>query len=388
MNHGVATRVSTHTSQRRVYTKIYTMQKLSTLCFLLLVLVTACDNGSNNAGSDFDRQAMLTHYANNFIQPAYKSLAYQVEGLEFRVENFNASQDTLNLVALRDWWVATYAVWQQANAFNFGPAGEEGTQKSLVEEVGTFPVSESKVENAISTGQWNMDDFNRDARGLLAVEYLIFGKTPNEVLNAFQVSPNRRQYLLEVVQKIKKQVTPVNADWQNLYDDEFINQNGTDVGSGTSLLYNEFVRSYEALKNFKVALPLGKRPGQTQPEPQLVEAYYSGQSLNMLKLHLTALEHFWRGEGALGQDGPGFRAYLESVEGGDALIAQTEAQLAVVKAALASVPATPSLAEQMAAETPELITLNEELQKLTRFFKSDMSSLLGIAITYASGDGD
>ena len=368
--------------------KIYTMQKLSTLCFLLLALATACDNGSNNSGSDFDRQAMLTHYAKNFVQPAYKSLAFQIEGLEFRVENFNASQDTLNLVALRDWWVATYAVWQQANAFNFGPAGEEGTQKSLVEEVGTFPVSEAKVENAISTGQWNMDDFNRDARGLLAVEYLIFGKKPGEVLNSFQVSPNRRQYLYDVVQKINKQVTTVNADWQNLYDDEFVNQNGTDVGSSTSLLYNEFVRSYEALKNFKVALPLGKRPGQTQPEPELVEAYYSGQSLSMLKLHLTELEAFWRGKPSSGQDGPGFRAYLESVEGGDALIAQTEAQLNVVKAALAAVPATPSLAEQMAAETPELITLNEELQKLTRFFKSDMSSLLGIAITYASGDGD
>jgi hypothetical protein len=29
-----------------------------------------------------------------------------------------------------------------------------------------------------------------------------------------------------------------------------------------------------------------------------------------------------------------------------------------------------------------------ELQKHTRFFKSDMSSLLGLAITFSSGDGD
>jgi len=32
--------------------------------------------------------------------------------------------------------------------------------------------------------------------------------------------------------------------------------------------------------------------------------------------------------------------------------------------------------------------LYHELQIHTRYFKSDMSSLLGITITYSSGDGD
>jgi hypothetical protein len=35
-----------------------------------------------------------------------------------------------------------------------------------------------------------------------------------------------------------------------------------------------------------------------------------------------------------------------------------------------------------------LIDIHTELQKNTKNFKSEMSSLLGIAITYASGDGD
>jgi hypothetical protein len=30
----------------------------------------------------------------------------------------------------------------------------------------------------------------------------------------------------------------------------------------------------------------------------------------------------------------------------------------------------------------------DELQRLTRFLKSELSSLLGISITYSSGDGD
>ncbi|MFZ4633125.1 MAG: imelysin family protein [Saprospiraceae bacterium] len=366
------------------------MKKLIPLFIILFALVTACDNGGSNSGSDFDRRAMLEHYGQRIIRPTFDALEYQVKGLESNVDNFLFIQDSLSLVSLRSWWKLTFTSWQAANAFNFGPAGEEGTKKSLVEEIGTFPVSETKIEDAVNAGQWNVNDFNRDARGLLTVEYLIFGKnqTPDEVLNAFQVSPNRRNFLKALSENIATRVASVNSEWKGIYYDSFVNQDGTDVGSSTSLLYNEFVRSYEALKNFKVALPLGKRPGQIQPEPQLVEAYYSSFSLNALQQHLKAIEDLWHGRAYTGQDGPGFREYLESVEGGDALIAQTEAQLSVVKAALAAVPASPSLSEQMAAETPELVALNDELQKLTRFFKSDMSSLLGIAITYASGDGD
>jgi hypothetical protein len=32
--------------------------------------------------------------------------------------------------------------------------------------------------------------------------------------------------------------------------------------------------------------------------------------------------------------------------------------------------------------------VHTELLKLTRFYKSDLSSLIGIAVTYSSGDGD
>jgi uncharacterized protein len=42
----------------------------------------------------------------------------------------------------------------------------------------------------------------------------------------------------------------------------------------------------------------------------------------------------------------------------------------------------------VAQNHPTVDALHTELQKHTRFFKSDMSSLLGIAITFSSGDGD
>jgi len=360
------------------------------LSAIALFVGFACDSNSGNPANNFDRQAMLRNYADNLIKPAYSDLQTQANALLTAVGNFNSDPNNVTLGALQTAWGGAYVAWQYANAYNFGPAGEEGLKKGLIEEIGTFPVSESKIENAIAAGTWNLEDFNRDARGFLTIEYLIFGKNQpfDEIIAAFTLDPERRDYLTALAENLRDRVGEVVTEWNGTYRDAFVQNDGTDVGSSTAQLYNEFVRSYESIKNFKLGLPLGKRPGQTQAEPQLVEAYYSGTSLATLKIHFTAIENIWYGRAKNGQDGIGFREYLESVTGGNDLIASTETQLAALKAALDAVPTSPSLSEQIAGDHSKLEALYVEFSKMTRFFKSDMSSLLGIAITFSSGDGD
>jgi hypothetical protein len=177
--------------------------------------------------------------------------------------------------------------------------------------------------------------------------------------------------------------------WNGNYKSQFLNANGTESGSSTSTFYNEFVKSFEALKNFKVGLPLGKRPGQTNVMPELVEARYSGKSLEFLKLHIQNLDQIWKGKPYNSDvDGVGFKEYLESVEGGRELIILSESQMMNVTKAVNEIPTTARFSELLTAEPFKIETLHTELQKQTRFFKSDMSSVLGIAITYSSGDGD
>ncbi len=365
--------------------------KISALLGLALLLaLPACDKKSPGPTDTFDRQAMLDNYAKNLIQPSYDQVHTKLSSIQAIAEGFNTVLSAEVLVVLQDAWVSTYAEWQYANAFNFGPAGEAGLRKGLIEEVGTFPASETKIEATIAAGTWNFNNFDRDARGFLAVEYLIFGKNQSndEIVAAFANSADRRAYLTALIQNIHERVGEVRTAWNGSYRQQFVENAGTDVGSSTAQLYNEFVRSFEAIKNFKLGLPLGIRPGQTQAEPQLVEAYYSGQSLEMMKKHLAAIEDIWLGRSKSGQQGIGFRAYLESVQGGPELVASTETQLAALKAALNAIPASPTLAEQIAGGSPEVQALYVEFSKMTRFFKSDMSSLLGIAITFSSGDGD
>ena len=369
------------------------MKKTFLALLVAMLAVSACDNGSGNGGktdTDFDRSKMLDNMAQNLIRPAYADLSNKLTALQASASVFAVNPTETTLTQLRQEWLLAAQTWQFANAYNFGPAGEDGLRKGLVEEVGTFPVSEEKAEAAIAAGQWNFNDFNRDARGLYTVEYLIFGKnngSTEQVVGTFLAQPTRLLYLVALCSDLKDRTSAVESGWQT-YSVSFVADAGTSAGSSTSQLYNQFVQSFEAIKNFKVGLPLGKRPGQTSALPEKVEAYYSGYSLQLLENHLAALENIWRGRSREGVDGIGFREYLNDVTGGPELIAQTEAQLTNIKNALAALPKNQPLAAQILSNPMAVEALYTELQKHTRFFKSDMSSLLGIAITFSSGDGD
>ncbi len=370
---------------------IFTMsyRKIGRLAVLALIwLPLSCGKDTGPKQPNFDRGAMLEHYADQLIVPAFQQLNQQADSLLTSWNHFRAKPDSAQLGQLRAQWFATALAFESANAFNFGPVGEQGTLKSLVEEIGLFPVSVAKVEGFIATGDTTLNNFDRDSRGLFAIEYLIYGTTDNtqDVLQALQ-EPTRMAYLGALFNHLKQRVGSIVSNWP-AYRTTFIKNDGTDAGSATSSLYNEFVRSFENLKNFKVALPAGKRAGQTQAEPQLVEAYYSKRSIPLLEAHLASIERIYDGTTLAGAPGAGLRAYLLQVEGGPALVSATEAQWQAVQSAFSQLPTSQPLSTLIQNGDPSVEALFVELQKHTRFFKSDMSSLLGIAITYNSGDGD
>ena len=360
------------------------------ISFGLIVLISAiagCKKDDSEPTAPFDRRAMLVNYGQDFIVPSVAIANGQTEQLHLSILAFAEAPSEATLTEARAQWENAYLAFMKVNSFNFGPGGEAGLSKSITEEVATWPANTALIEANIAAGNSSLNDFNRDNRGFHALDYLLFAEDAATTLAAF-ADANRRAYLTAVSNRLANQMSAFNAAWNSGYLAEFIGNTGTDVGSSTSQLYNEFVKSFEALKNFKVALPLGLRAGQTQAEPQLVEARYSALSLACLRAHHEALVDLWYGRNFAGTDGIGWREYIASVDGGDALIASTEAQLAQIDAALNALPDSPSFEAQIDSNFDALNTLHTRLQQHTRFFKSDMSSLLGITITFSSGDGD
>ena len=371
-----------------IYKKKYLIPCILIACSALLFF--ACSKNGGEPIVEFDRKTMLQNFAENLIKPAFNDLQTKINALKTNSDAFVAAPDAAKLTSLQDTWDAAYSSWMYANAYNVGPAGEEGIRKGLIEEIGTWPANIATIENNITANNTTLSDFNRDNRGLNAIDYLIFdiNGTDKNIINAFVGSTNRKNYLTAIINKIKAQVDAVVTEWNGTYAATFVGRDGTDVGSSTSLFYNEFVRSFESVKNFKAGVPLGKRVGQTSTEPTKVETRYSHKSLKYIGLNLQAIEDIWFGKNKSGTDGIGFKDYLAFVTGGNDLITRTEIQMAAIKAALNAIPNSSSFEQQITSNNAALVTLHTELQKHIRNYKSDMSSLLGIAITFSSSDGD
>ena len=356
---------------------------------LIVVFVVACSSSNDEPTppTAFDRKAMLQNYADNLIRPGFRDLQTNVNALSSTVETFMGTSSAANLTAMQSAWLKTQLSFEAVNAYNFGPAGEAGGRMRLAQEISTFPVTTLKIEKAIAQGIANTTDANYDARGMLAIEYMLFDKNGNNqrILEGLETA-SRVYYLKKLVTNVKERVNAVVTGWDS-YTGTFVSDDGTAAGSSTSELYNEFIRSYGTLKNDKIGVPLGARTGQSAPQPELAEGYYSGQSLALAKAHFIALENHWYGRTATA-DGPGFREYVASVAGGPALVTTTETQLAAIRKAFEGLSDNPSLTKQVQAKKPAVETLYSELQKNSRFLKNDMSSLLGIAMTISGDDGD
>lgn len=348
---------------------------------LTIFIATSCNPTDEPSGDQFDRGKMLENFATNLIAPDLNSAYQRSSELRFAVNSLvtTSNPTTENLQEVQSIWQEAYVQYLKVSMYNFGPAGEEVIRKSLVEEVATFPISVARIQAKTNTANPAFGDFQRDSRGYLTLDYLLFNE---DALKNFQTNSNYGNYALKVAEDIEKRLEEVNNEWTT-YQTEFIANDGTDAGSSTSALFNEFVKSYEGLKNFKIGLPLGLRPGQSKSEPEKVEALYSGLSLEFIKVQFEALTNVWKGG-----DGLGFDDYLEKVEGGPTLAASTKEQIAVIENKLNQFPANTALSELIQANESRVVSLHTELQKNTRFFKSELSSLLALAITFTSGDGD
>lgn len=363
--------------------KLHTVTSLFTFLLLLGVLV-ACDDDQTEETEQFNRSVMLENMATELIVPNFIQLQASVDQLHAATRTFTENTNEANLLALREAWVAAVTDFQHCSAFGFGPASLP--LGPFADVIGVFPVDEQEVEQNIGDPAFNLAaSFRRDVRGFYTVEYLIYGNDTPETAMVNNFDADRKAYLQLIVGELKTITDNIVTEWNSSYLDEFTTNDGTSAGSPVSELYNEFVKDYENLKNFKVELPAGLTAGQEGADPTLVEAYYSGISRSLIVEQFESSKNIWFGRTRNGQDIIGFEEYLNSVVGGPDLVETSKEAINDIDAAIAAIPQT-RLSEQV--EHPSLVTLRNELQDNTANFKSSMSSLLGISITFNSGDGD
>ena len=224
------------------------------------MLFGACDK-SNVSGVNFDRGAMLASNADLLIIPNYQVVQTQINAVATSQQTYLDNPDATNLAALRTEFRNLYFVWQDVAQFEVGPA----VNISLRSAINTFPTDADQINQNISSGSYNLATAdNLDARGLPAIDYMLYGIGADDaaILAKYTTDPdavNYKVYLADLLTDVKDNIDAVVTDWMTDYRQSFINASGTDVGSSVGQMVNQLAFDLEVVKNAKIGIPLGKK---------------------------------------------------------------------------------------------------------------------------------
>lgn len=375
-----------------------TKKALLILLVTQLVVMVSCSKKNDNPivedplVEDYDREAMLRNYADNYIIPAYATYVSEVNDLKTEINTFNTTLSVAALQNLRVKWESTLLAWQDVSFLEFGPA----QNISLRSQTNIYPVDTTLINSNITSGTYNLQlASNFDAKGFQALDYLINGTAANDndIVTYFTNNANARTYLLNVILDIESGATTVNNDWINNYKTSFITNSSSNAqGSSVSNIVNAISLHYETyIRKGKIGLPAGVFNGFSQlPMPEHVESYYYQQSLPFVYRSLIAMQKFLKGEHySTTTNGEGLDDYLSHVNaqsGGQPLQVLINNQFNTIQTELNNI--NDPLSNEVNINNQGVRDVYQEMQVLVPKMKVEMTNALEVMITYQDNDGD
>ena len=347
---------------------------------------------------DYDKLSLLTNLADNYIIPSLDAYKSKIITLNIHVDSFIVNPNISNLTLLRTNWEEALLNWQDIGFLDFGPS----EYILLRKQTNTFPIDTTELNNFITLADWNLDYASSyDSKGLQALDYLLFkpGYTDSELITYFQNNTNAKNYLKAVAEDLNQNINYVTNQWVT-YREDFINDfevtqsnfSTNSQGSSISNIINALCLHYEFyVRRGKVGLPLGVFNGFSQLElPELVECYYSGKSTQNLVRSINSLRKYVTGSSYLNNDnGLGLDDYMDFVNAEQStqqLSTVIDNQFLTILDEVNNINGP--LSEEIINNKSQITQTYQELQQLVPYIKVDMTSALGVLITYQDNDGD
>ncbi len=371
-----------------VSTKKNLVRAIAISCGIAL-LFFACSKSGSDAGPTSPPAAgdtALNNVAVNTIIPAYQQLATASASLDVSAAAFASAPGLRSLQAVQTDFKAAYTAWAGVSELEFGPATDALLTTHFLN---SFPTDTVTIRNNINGAVYAIDGLgNFAAQGFPAIDYLLFANGNDAVIDRFsgdEHAAGARAYLLALTATIRKKANAVAVAWPasgGNYLATFVKGTGTDAGSSLSLLVNAYVLDFDVnLQNFKFGIPIGLYGPSVLPKsPAKVEAYYSGLSIDLLLAQTKTFQRL-------------YASFLQSKVAA-AAVEQNGKDLSVVisnewttlAAAFQALPG--SLPDAIVAADPSVMHAYTEIRKTTVLLKVDMSSALGIKISFQDDDGD
>ncbi|MFD0796974.1 imelysin family protein [Maribacter chungangensis] len=367
---------------------------------VLIALVWACssDNESDDAVINpgmvvkFERNTMLTNWADNIILPSYGAFSAELDDLSTAFETFRADASVSNLESFRTAWTSAYKMWQRVSMFEIGPAETVGLRLNI----NIYPTDIEKINDFIASGAYDLSlSSNRDAKGFPALDYLINGFAEDDTAIVAKFNGENKEatlmYVGAVIDDMTALTNQVVGEWDQSYRDTFVANDGASATASVDRFVNDYIFYYEKfLRAGKMGIPLGVFSGTTLPEN--VEAYYQQELANELFLEgLNAVQDFFNGthfgSNATGESLASYLDALNTVKDGEDLNKIINDQFNAARTAVSGLGSFRSEIENNPTPTNMLLAY-DAVQKAVPMLKVDMVSAMSISIDFVDADGD
>jgi predicted lipoprotein len=358
--------------------------------FVLFLAACSKSGGKSDNTSGNGPDSVLVNLGKNIILPSYQQLAATTATLDAAVAAFTLDPTPETLGSAQSAFKEAYFSWAACSEFEFGPAAD---QYMTTHFTNAFPTDTVLIKANAGGSAYTLDGVgNFAAQGFPALDYLLFAYGDNATVARFTTSSSAagaKQYLKTLSSSLKTKSAAVLNAWSasgGNYLDKFGKATGTDAGSSLSLMVNAFVMDFDVtLQNYKIGIPIGIYGPNTLPKsPEKVEAYYSGLSSQLLETQVKAYQDIYRGAAGGGLDDK--IAATKAQSNGQPLNDVIKAQWTTLLTKIQILPAP--LASGVQNNDPSINAAYTEVRKMTVLLKVDMSSALGIKISFQDDDGD
>lgn len=366
----------------------------------LLVLLTlgigSVARQTSAQNDTFDRRAMLENIGNNIILPLHEAFLEQVTTLQAAAHAFRDAPTEDNLLVMQQAWRDTSSLWEKVNMFKLGRL--TFVYHSRIENDSPIAI---QIINDIINGTDPFDEssisvFGSNVIGLRTVEYLAFDPAEGNarVIANFTTDPaasRRMLYLMITVDDLfasAEQIWQIwSPEYQNYVADFIDADDASSVQESIVMLTNQMLITLEAVTNISIGWPVGTVAGSIQPD--LVQGRYSGYSIEQIRSFYEILRATFNGDSDAGA-GLGYDDYLNAVGAmyNDVPLADAiNTEIDHIFATLDTMNDT-SLRDLIINDTPRVQLLYDESRDLVVIMKVDMTSQLGVTITFSDADGD
>lgn len=375
------------------------------------------NNGDNGPeGMDSTRQ-VLQNIGENVVLDTYRDFAEQTGVLVDATEAYKNNSGAEERTQVQGAWRDTMSLWQQAEMFQFGPAGASDAVEAgadLRDEIYSWPlVNRCRVDQELVDGAYsNVDAFASEriiVRGLDAMEYLLFAEgdenacAPNSGINREgtwnqvkdEIRQRRADYAHTLAILLERDAEALRDSWEpgsgNFLATFTSAGEGSEVYPNTRVALNALSDAIFYLdtevKDSKLAEPINFS-GNTCPEEaclEFLESEKAHHSREAIEGNLLAFQKVFLGASP-DQDAPGFDDLLREANAGELADEMTHD----VEAAITHVQDMDgSLADNIEDNPEEARALYDAVKKLTDNLKGRFVEVLELQLPQrAEGDND